>query len=586
MASIVFPAQDNNGCTHPCGSEDHDTIKILIADDDITNRLVLQRLLDLQGYQTILSENGQQAVEVFHQESPDLILMDIMMPVMDGYAATAMIKAHCDGRFVPIIFLTAVTQEEALVDCINSGGDDFLTKPYNHIILNAKIEALLRIRQLYNTINEQKNQIARYHQRMEGEIAVATSLFEKILNPGSLSRPNIKYLLSPMSLFNGDLLIAADKPSGGLHVLIGDFTGHGLGAATGALPAATVFYEMTNKGYSIAEIVAVINKKLKYILPTGMFMAACAVDMDFERHTVSVWNGGLPDALLFNAEQGKITHRITSNHLPLGIIDSIGLDGAIQVIPVSNQDKLYLYTDGVIETTDCNNTMFGQGRLESIFSSRQNSANIFETIKQNLATFRANREQSDDVTLLELTYDEASLHAPEKVNKQTCVSANPASHWEFTFNLEVDALKSLDPLPLIVQSIVEMQGLKEQRQQLYTIISELFYNALEHGLLGMDSALKNTMDGFSKYYGERGKRLAELNEGYININIKHHSYKSGGQLLLRIEDSGKGFDYVEQLKAPERCREYNGKGLRLLVAMCKSVNFIGKGNIAEVVYVW
>lgn len=566
--------------------KDNQTLKVLIVDDDITNRLVLQSLLDLQGYQTFVSENGQQAVEVFKVESPDLILMDIKMPVMDGYAATSIIKGLCVDKFVPVIFLTAVTEEEALATCINSGGDDFLTKPYNEIILKAKIEALLRIRQLYNTINEQKNQIARYHQRMDNEIAVATSLFDKILNPGSLSRPNMKYILSPMSLFNGDMLIAADKPSGGLHVLLGDFTGHGLGAATGALPAASVFYEMTNKGYSITEIVSEINKKLIYILPTGMFMAACAVDMDTMSHTVSVWNGGIPDALLFNAREQKISHRIMSNNLPLGITESIGFDSTIQVLPVSTQDKLYLYTDGVIETANANNVMFGQDRLEAIFSLKRQSIGIFETISQRLADFRAGKEQSDDVTLLELTYDQDYFDAAEKIKKPLCISAIPASDWAFNINLGADALKSLDPLPMIVQSIVEIQGLKEQRQQLYIIVAELFYNALEHGLLGMDSILKKSVEGFSKYYQEREKRLAAFKNGSINISAKHEPYELGGKLILRIEDSGNGFDYSERPLQQDQSREYSGKGLLLLKRMCKSVKFIGKGNIVEVVYVW
>jgi len=561
-------------------------IKVLIVDDDITNRMVLQSLLDLQGYETFLAENGQQAVDMFQQVCPDLILMDINMPVMDGYTATSIIKKLCVNRFVPVIFLTAVTEDEALVTCINSGGDDFLTKPYNDIILNAKIEALLRIRQLYNTINEQKNQIARYHQRMDNEIAVATSLFDKILNPGSLSRPNLKYLLSPMSLFNGDMLIAAEKPSGGLHVLLGDFTGHGLGAATGALPAASVFYEMTSKGYSIIEIVSEINRKLIYILPTGMFMAACAVDMDILSHTVSIWNGGIPDVLLFNAKERKITYRITSNNLPLGITEAFNLNSTIQVFPVSSQDKLYIYTDGVTETTDANNEMFGQARLEEVFSLTQHSSDIFEAISRRLAEFRGGEDQSDDVTLLELTYDQDCLDVSGQFKKPVSMSTMPASDWTFNINLGADALKSLDPLPMIVQSIVEMQGLKEQRQQIYIIIAELFSNALEHGLLGMDSILKKSVEGFSGYYQEREKRLSEFKDGHINIYIAHEPYNAGGKLLLRIEDSGEGFDYAARATQSTLSLEYSGKGLMLLQSMCKSVNYIGKGNIVEVVYVW
>ena len=219
-------------------AHDPPPLKILIADDDITNRLVLQGILNYQGYQVLHAENGQEAVELFKREHPDLVFIDVMMPVMDGYKAAERIKKHCGDRFVPVIFLTAVTEDVALAKCIESGGDDFLTKPYNHIVLKARMEALLRIRDLYNTINHQKNEIKLYQHRMEREAMMAETLFASIIKSDALEKPYIKYLLSPMSLFNGDVLIAADKPSGGVNVLLGDFTGHGMAAASRRLSSS------------------------------------------------------------------------------------------------------------------------------------------------------------------------------------------------------------------------------------------------------------------------------------------------------------------------------------------------------------
>ncbi len=103
--------------------------------------------------------NGQEAIDVFQQEEPDLVLMDIMMPVMDGYEATQKIKVLSQEKFTPIIFLMAMTDEQALRRCVDVGGDDFLSKHYNQVIIKAKIDALERMSQLYNTVYKQKREL-------------------------------------------------------------------------------------------------------------------------------------------------------------------------------------------------------------------------------------------------------------------------------------------------------------------------------------------------------------------------------------------------------------------------------------------
>ena len=130
---------------------------VLVVDDDLTNRIVLCALLKESGYDFIEAKNGEEAVQVVENNHIDIILLDVMMPVMDGYQAAKAIKSR-QSRFIPIIFLTAMTDEAALAKCIDSGGDDFLTKPFNHILLNSKIDAMLRIARLYKNI-EEKNAV-------------------------------------------------------------------------------------------------------------------------------------------------------------------------------------------------------------------------------------------------------------------------------------------------------------------------------------------------------------------------------------------------------------------------------------------
>ncbi len=131
--------------------------KVLIVDDDSVNRMILEGMLVNQGYEVIQAENGQQAVDMYSSDQPEMVLMDIMMPVMNGYDATRTIKDLAGEKFVPIIVLTAMTDEDELVKCVHSGADDFLTKPFSHVVLTAKIKALTRMQDLYHTISEQRD---------------------------------------------------------------------------------------------------------------------------------------------------------------------------------------------------------------------------------------------------------------------------------------------------------------------------------------------------------------------------------------------------------------------------------------------
>lgn len=186
--------------------------------------------------------NGLEAVALFETERPQLVLMDVMMPVMDGFEAARRIKQQAGEELVPIIFLTSLSETEALVQSLEAGGDDFLSKPYNRVILEAKINAMGRLHLLQRTVLEQRDLIVRHNEHLLNEQRVAKAVFDKVAHSGCLNASNVRYLQSPLALFNGDLLLAAYKPSGGMHVLLGDFTGHGLPAAIGAMPLAEVFY--------------------------------------------------------------------------------------------------------------------------------------------------------------------------------------------------------------------------------------------------------------------------------------------------------------------------------------------------------
>lgn len=119
-------------------------MKVLAVDDNRTNLHILQVFLKKLGHDVVLAENGEEAVRKFEAESPDLVLLDIMMPVMDGFEAARRIKAMTHERWTPVIFLSALNRDENLVEGLDAGADDYLTKPINFVVLEAKLRSMQR----------------------------------------------------------------------------------------------------------------------------------------------------------------------------------------------------------------------------------------------------------------------------------------------------------------------------------------------------------------------------------------------------------------------------------------------------------
>ena len=348
-------------------------LNILIADDNKSDRLILSAIVKKMGHTVCIATDGLEAVSQYEAQNPDIILLDVMMPNMNGQEVAVKIKAMAGEDMVPIIFLTSLQDASDLAKCLDSGGDDFLTKPYNKVILQAKIKAFTRMLKMHNTLQEQNDVISINNEHMLSEQQVARTVFDNVAHSGCLNAPNLKYLLSPFSVFNGDVLLAARKPSGSLHVLLGDFTGHGLPAAIGVMPLAVIFYGMTAKGFLMVDILREINAKLKTILPVGYFCCACMMNLSFRKEEIEVWMGGLPDYYLYRYDTKKIEN-IKSTHLPLGVLSSHAFNPKTEKLSLRRGDKFYMWSDGIIESRNDNGDLFGEERLLDIFN--KNKVNI------------------------------------------------------------------------------------------------------------------------------------------------------------------------------------------------------------------
>ncbi|ABK46065.1 response regulator receiver protein [Magnetococcus marinus MC-1] len=561
-------------------------MKILIVDDDRINSTILTRLLEKDGHKVFTAPNGQRGVELFSDERPDLVLMDIRMPLMNGYEAARRIKSLSPNRFVPIIFLTAVTDDEGLAKCIDAGGDDFLTKPFNRTILQAKIGAMERIGQLHGVLREQKELLERHQQTIRQELEVGKHLFSKIVQAGNLlDAPCLQHWTAPMSLFNGDLLMASYNPAGGLHIMLGDFTGHGLSAAVGALPISEIFYGLTAQGFSISDLVDEMNAKLTEVLPARMFCAACLIEIDPRQQSLLIWNGGLPDILIADAS-GSIVRRVRSTHLPLGVTHFTAEDRSVEMVEILPDYRVYLYSDGLTEAINPQGQMYGTDHLESLFKPTVSGEARFQTILEDVKRFRAAAPQNDDISLLEIDCNRAALPATSEQLYQHHKQFKPG-RWSTRFRFEIEMLKQQDPLPTMVNALMNIQAPTGHRERLYIILSELFTNALDHGILGMLTATKATPEGFTNYYLNREERLAAHPEGYIQVDVTHQSLENGGgSFTIRVEDSGSGFDAANVTSFIQSNFGHGSRGIALVRSLCQSLEYSGRGNIAEAVYTW
>lgn len=210
----------------------------------------------------------------------------------------------------------------------------------------------------------------------------------------------IRYISCPLSMFNGDILLLAEKKEGGLYVMLGDFTGHGLPAAVGILPTADTFYDMTKKGAKMEDILSRINMKLSHALPLGFFCSAIFADFNADRSKVRFWNGGIPDGLIYDGK-GHIKSNLVSKNLPLGILKNIKHEWEFQEEALDKNDVIYLFSDGIIEVENQQDEIYGETRFAQLFLKRkEKTKDLLEEIDKEIHDFMY--QQKDDMTLVEI----------------------------------------------------------------------------------------------------------------------------------------------------------------------------------------
>ncbi|MBF0475298.1 MAG: ATP-binding protein [Deltaproteobacteria bacterium] len=209
----------------------------------------------------------------------------------------------------------------------------------------------------------------------------------------------------------------------------------------------------------------------------------------------------------------------------------------------------------------------------------------FDAIQEALRVFRSTAGQKDDISLVDIRCDVKS--PPYPAGRECQITQYESSDWQISVNLTPPRLTNHN----IAVVLYEMMGQHEpslirHRTDICLILSELYNNALEHGLLGLNSRLKATTEGFYTYYEEFRNRLATLGQGWIRIDVACYCQGKHGKLDIRMEDSGLGFDYRQKIYLIPDGITFCGRGVALVCSLCRELVYHGPGNKVEAVYAW
>jgi CheY-like chemotaxis protein len=561
-------------------------MKILIADDDQMARVMLKQMVSHMGHEAVLARNGSEAVQLFIAEAPDIVLMDVMMPEVDGFQATARIRELQAEKWVPVIFLSALERNKNLLLGLESGGDDYIVKPINLMELKAKIKALERVTVLQKNLAEKRQELEFYYQQAEEETRIGSHIMNRLVSMAGLKDESLQYWTRPLHHFSGDLVAAARTPANVLHVMLADAVGHGLPAALNVLPLADTFYAMTAAGYPLSRIVAELDKKIKQLLPSDRFVAATLVSVDVYSKTIQLWNGGNPIPAFVSAT-GQVRLLEKSRNLPLGLLRDHIADVQPEVIAYQEPGQVFLFSDGLCEAQSADGTMWGSGPIYDALIDAPPEARL-EHIRDAFERHVDRTPIHDDVSLMLIDFccDSLSVAPQHSLANEPLDSLESTVGWSAQIRFGARELKKIDAIPFLTSMVEKLDASSEHRRQIFMIFSELFNNALDHGLLQLSSDIKFAFDGFETYLAERARRLNALEDGTIEVALERVLVDEKPAIKISVKDSGEGFNHAATAhhSNADNAKCY-GRGIMLVKSLCSSLQYLGKGNQVVSYYV-
>ncbi len=556
-----------------------DPLRVLLVDPNGDRRASLCATLASLKQSVFEVDGCSAALALYAQADPDLILLD----VADGTAAR--LREADPDRRVPIGLLCAAQDPGTLTRCLESGADLALPRQPGVAALRAVLGGAEKQRALRRKLVENREQLADHASRLADEMQLARSLLDNVMRGKVQCFPELHTWIFPASKFSGDIIVAEGSPSGALHVMLADGVGHGLAATFVVLPLARTFLTMTLKGFGLSSIAAELNERIRSYDFPGLFVSAALVAYSPGKLSLEVWNGGCPDALLIG-EEGDLVRRFPSRHVPLGVLGKREMDTGTDTVEAPPGSQIFFYSDGLLEARGPGNTAFGEARLIDSLAWCAPPAR-YHTVSASIRSFLGGREAHDDISLAVLncggvTSKRSVANPSDAVEVRKLEATDMDTDWSCNLRLGAGRLKCIDIVPMVQHLVKEIDPDGVDATRLFVLLSELFNNALDHGLLGLDSRLKDGPEGIERYLDERGRRLAALKCGEIEIELTRLSAGETKGVRIRVRDSGEGFDHQGLLNGePASPSAPYGRGIHLVRSLASSVAYSGGGNTVE-----
>jgi len=252
-----------------------------------------------------------------------------------------------------------------------------------------------------------------------------------------------------------------------------------------------------------------------------------------------------------------------------------------------------LTSDGVVEAINDSDEQFDDWRLEyAVTESAKIGVTPGENLLYALDEFCGTSKQRDDISVLDIPCVPELLPNWNIVSEENSsidgdsLTENSTGEGQFSLTVDGGRLRRVNPVPLIMNNIQSFIDLGPNREIVHTILTELYVNALDYGLLGLDSSLKRDPKGFSTYFRERDQRLSALATGTIRFTVHHTNESKGKCIHLIVEDSGSGFDFSSYIATDSEGERLHGRGIRLIHELCSHVTYCEPGNRVEATYCW
>lgn len=324
---------------------------ILVVDDNDNNRILLVRRLERQGFQVAQAENGRVALDMISHEAFDLVLLDIMMPVMNGYEVLEQLKLDGTLFQLPVIMISALEEIGSVVRCIEMGAEDYLPKPFNPVLLQARIGASLEKKRLRDREHRTFQALVNSQKQLATELAEAASYVRSLL-PAPISGPvSADWIYIPSTRLGGDSFGYHWLDTDHFAVYLLDVCGHGVGAALLSVSAMNVLRSQALPNTDFRDpssVLSALNDAFQMDQQNNMYFTIWYGVFQKTTSELVYASGGHPPALLLEPGAGPIEPQELRTRSPL-IGGLPGIPYSSASCPITPGSRLLVFSDGAYE---------------------------------------------------------------------------------------------------------------------------------------------------------------------------------------------------------------------------------------------